>query len=70
MGNQSFVFFLECMSDLAEGYVRCLNKLTKNLDNLSTHTKVAALLKICAGVDSKKELIGLACGVLRNLVGI
>ncbi|XP_041024737.1 vacuolar protein 8-like isoform X1 [Juglans microcarpa x Juglans regia] len=65
---------LECGSDLAkEGSVRCLKKLTENSENswsVSAHGGVTALLKLCTGVDCKKELVGPACGVLRNLIGI
>ncbi|XVF27738.1 hypothetical protein REPUB_Repub14bG0134600 [Reevesia pubescens] len=55
-----------------EGAARCLQKLTVNSDNawsVSAHGGVTALLKICSSGDFG-ELIGLACGVLRNLVGV
>ncbi|EEF37707.1 uncharacterized protein LOC8275365 [Ricinus communis] len=56
-----------------EAAARSLQKLTENSDNawsVSAHGGVTALLKICANVDSRGELIGPACGVLRNLVGV
>ncbi|CAL5408701.1 unnamed protein product [Camellia sinensis] len=52
---------------------RCLMKLTKNSDNawsVSAHGGVTALLKICTNGDCGGELVGLACGVLKNLVGV
>ncbi|KAK7246594.1 hypothetical protein RIF29_41463 [Crotalaria pallida] len=52
---------------------RCLMKLTENSDNawsVSAHGGVNVLLNICTNVDSKAELVGPACGVLRNLVGV
>ncbi|KAI4299278.1 hypothetical protein L6164_032752 [Bauhinia variegata] len=55
------------------GAARCLQKLTENSDNawsVSAHGGVTALLKICSNGDSKGELVGPACGVLRNLVGV
>ncbi|KAE9595019.1 hypothetical protein Lal_00041290 [Lupinus albus] len=55
------------------GSARCLMKLTENSDNawlVSAHGGVNVLLKICGNVDSKGDLVGLACGVLRNLVGV
>ncbi|CAL0300865.1 unnamed protein product [Lupinus luteus] len=55
------------------GAARCLMKLTENSDNawlVSAHGGVNVLLKICANVDSKGDLVGLSCGVLRNLVGV
>ncbi|KAJ7946898.1 U-box domain-containing protein 4 [Quillaja saponaria] len=65
---------LECGSDLGkEGAARCLQKLTENSDNawsFSAHGGVTALLKICTSDDCKGELVGPACGVLRNLVGV
>ncbi|XVE87930.1 hypothetical protein DITRI_Ditri19aG0028000 [Diplodiscus trichospermus] len=65
---------LESGSDLGkEGTARCLLKLTGNSDNawsVSAHGGVTALLKICSTGDFGGELIGLACGVLRNLVGV
>ncbi|GFQ02312.1 vacuolar protein 8 [Phtheirospermum japonicum] len=51
---------------------RCLMKVTENSDNVwsvSAHGGVPALLKICCG-DKSSELIVLACGVLKNLVGV
>ncbi|EOY28430.1 PREDICTED: vacuolar protein 8 [Theobroma cacao] len=56
-----------------EGAARCLQKLTVNSDNawsVSAHGGVTALLKICSTGDCGGELIGPACGVLRNLVGV
>ncbi|KAK9268282.1 hypothetical protein L1049_010725 [Liquidambar formosana] len=65
---------LECGSELGkEGAARCLQKLTENSDNawsVSAHGGVTALLKICASGDCRGELIGLACGVLKNLAGV
>ncbi|PIN05559.1 hypothetical protein CDL12_21896 [Handroanthus impetiginosus] len=53
---------------------RCLMKVTENSDNVwsvSAHGGVTVLLKICSD-DSNcgSELISLACGVLKNLVGV
>ncbi|XP_058195339.1 vacuolar protein 8 [Rhododendron vialii] len=65
---------LESGSEIAkERCTRCLMKLTANSDNawsVSAHGGVTALLKICASYDCGGELVGLACGVLRNLVGV
>ncbi|KAK1424552.1 hypothetical protein QVD17_19884 [Tagetes erecta] len=66
---------LETGSDLGkELSTRCLMKVTANCDNVwsvSAHGGVSALLKICEnGCDEGGELVGLACGVLRNLVGV
>ncbi|KAK9051749.1 hypothetical protein SSX86_028377 [Deinandra increscens subsp. villosa] len=69
---------LEGGSDLGkELSTRCLMKVTANCDNVwsvSAHGGVSALLKICeSGCDDAGgggELIGLACGVLRNLIGV
>ncbi|KAL4334205.1 hypothetical protein GQ457_07G028720 [Hibiscus cannabinus] len=65
---------LENGSDLGkEGAARCLQRLTANSDNawsVSAHGGVTALLKICSSVEFRGELIGLACGLLRNLVGV
>ncbi|OMO65113.1 Armadillo [Corchorus olitorius] len=67
---------LESGSDLGkEGAARCLQKLTVNSDNawsVSAHGGVTALLKICSAGDlgGGGQLIGPACGVLRNLVGV
>ncbi|KAI3498855.1 hypothetical protein L1887_34641 [Cichorium endivia] len=55
---------------------RCLMKVTANSDNawsVSAHGGASALLKICgSGCDDAAggELVGLACGVLRNLIGV
>ncbi|KAJ1379151.1 Armadillo-type fold [Sesbania bispinosa] len=65
---------LECGSELGKvGAARCLHTLTENSDNawsVSAHGGVTALLKICESSDSKGELIGPICGVLRNLAGV
>ena len=64
---------LECGSEMGkEVALKCLMKLTENSDNswsVSAHGGVTALLKIC-GSDCKVELVGYACGVLRNLIGV
>lgn len=53
---------------------RCLMKVTENSDNawsVSAHGGVTALLKICSNnAEGGNELVGLACGVLKNLVGV
>lgn len=53
---------------------RCLQKVTENSNNawsVSAHGGVTALLKICSSIcDCGGELVGLACGVLKNLVGV
>ncbi|OAY26085.1 vacuolar protein 8 [Manihot esculenta] len=65
---------LESGSELGkEAAARSLQKLTQNSDNawsVSAHGGVTALLKICSNGDSRGELIGPACGILRNLVGV
>lgn len=65
---------LECGSEQGkEASARCLMKLTENSDNawsVSAHGGVTALLKICTTDHYRGELIGLACGVLKNLVGV
>lgn len=69
---------LESGSDMGkELSTRCLMKVTANSDNswaVSANGGVSALLKICQnGCDDGVfggELVGLACGVLRNLVGV
>lgn len=56
-----------------EASARCLMKLTENSDNawsVSAHGGVTALLKICSLPDCRAELIGPACGVLKNLTGV
>ncbi|KAK8580713.1 hypothetical protein V6N13_143775 [Hibiscus sabdariffa] len=56
-----------------EGAARCLQRLTVNSDNawsVSAHGGVTALLKICSSGEFSGELIGLACALLRNLVGV
>lgn len=53
---------------------RCLMNVTENSDNawsVSAHGGVPALLKICTNSDTcDNELVGLACGVLKNLIGV
>ncbi|KDP20878.1 hypothetical protein JCGZ_21349 [Jatropha curcas] len=65
---------LESGSELGkEASARSLQKLTENSDNawsVSAHGGVTALLKMCSFGDCRAELIGPACGVLRNLVGV
>ncbi|KAJ4703362.1 U-box domain-containing protein [Melia azedarach] len=56
-----------------EAAARSLQKLTENSDNawsVSAHGGVPALLKICYSVEFRGEVIGSACGVLRNLVAV
>lgn len=63
-----------------ESAARCLMKMTENSDNVwavSAHGGVTSLLKICCnyGDDDHHqnggiELLCLACGVLKNLVGV
>lgn len=63
-----------------ESAARCLMKMTENSDNVwavSAHGGVTSLLKICCnygGDDHDQnggiELLCLACGVLKNLVGV
>ncbi|CAM8905757.1 unnamed protein product [Rhodiola kirilowii] len=65
---------LESGSELGkEMGVRCLMKLTANLDNgwsVSAQGGVTALLRICSNGDHGGELVGLACGVLKNLAEV
>ncbi|GAB2298734.1 hypothetical protein Dimus_032808 [Dionaea muscipula] len=68
---------LECGSCKGkESAIKCLMKLTENGDNawsLSAHGGVTALLNICSNGESMDDglvLVGPACGVLRNLVGV
>ncbi|XP_009805063.1 uncharacterized protein LOC107818342 [Nicotiana tabacum] len=65
---------LECGNGLSKEFAaRCLQKLTENSDNVwsvSAHGGVTVLLKLCTEVDSVGELVGLVCGVLKNLVGV
>ncbi|PWA59275.1 Armadillo [Artemisia annua] len=73
---------LESGSELGkELATRCLMKCTVNSDNawsVSANGGVNALLKICGngigsgedGVGGGGELVGLACGVLKNLIGV
>ncbi|KAI3698012.1 hypothetical protein L6452_31121 [Arctium lappa] len=53
---------------------RCLMKFTADSDNawsVSAHGGVTALLRISASEsENGAELVGLACGVLKNLVGV
>ncbi|KAF8409364.1 hypothetical protein HHK36_005439 [Tetracentron sinense] len=56
-----------------EKAARTLHILTENSNNawsVSAHGGVTALLKICTNGDDRGELIGPACGVLRNLSGV
>lgn len=62
-------------SELSKEFAaRCLMKVTENSDNawsVSAHGGVTALLKICGNnAEGGNELVGLACGVLKNLVGV
>ncbi|GAB4826859.1 hypothetical protein Ancab_033738 [Ancistrocladus abbreviatus] len=53
--------------------IKSLQNLTENCDNawsLSAHGGVTALLNLCSKGQSMEELIGPACGVLKNLVGV
>ena len=65
---------LDCGNEAGrEASARCLMKLTENSDNawsVSAHGGVTALLKICNSGDCGAELIGPACGVLKNLAGV
>ena len=65
---------LECGNQSGkEASAKCLQKLTENSDNawsVSAHGGVTALLKICSLGDCRAELIGPACGVLKNLAGV
>ncbi|KAK0578974.1 hypothetical protein LWI29_019221 [Acer saccharum] len=65
---------LESENDFGkESAAKSLQNLTENSDNawsVSAHGGVTALLKICSIVESRGELIGPACGVLRNLVSV
>ncbi|KAF5193349.1 U-box domain-containing protein [Thalictrum thalictroides] len=50
-----------------------LQKLTENSNNawsISAQGGVTALIRICSSSDSREELIGAACGILKNLVGV
>ncbi|KAM1485382.1 hypothetical protein TB1_036236 [Malus domestica] len=59
-----------------EEAAKSLQRLTENSDNgwsISAHGGVTALLKLCSGGDGgeiRSELVGPACGALKNLVGI
>ncbi|KAJ6764920.1 ARM REPEAT SUPERFAMILY PROTEIN [Salix koriyanagi] len=56
-----------------EGSASNLQKLSENPDNawsVSAYGGVTVLLKICARVGFRAELINPACGLLRNLVGV
>ncbi|KAA8519891.1 hypothetical protein F0562_014199 [Nyssa sinensis] len=65
---------LESGSELGkECAARCLMKLTENSDNawsVSAHGGATALLKLCSNGDCRCELVVLACGVLKNLLGV
>lgn len=67
---------VESGSELSKEFAaRCLMKMTENSDNVwavSAHGGVTALLKICCsyGENGGIELVCLACGVLKNLVGV
>ncbi|KAK4439247.1 hypothetical protein Salat_0259600 [Sesamum alatum] len=66
---------LESGSDRSKTFAaRCLMKVTENSDNVwsvSAHGGVTVLLKICGNTgEHDGELVGLACGVLKNLVGV
>lgn len=66
---------LECGSEVGkECAARCLMKVTENSDNswsVSAHGGVSVLLKIVKSFDGcGGELVGLACGVLKNLAGV
>ncbi|MFS7905263.1 putative armadillo-like helical protein [Helianthus anomalus] len=66
---------LECGSKLSKSLsTRCLMKCTAESENawsVSAHGGVTSLLRISAGeCESSGELVGLACGVLKNLVGV
>ncbi|KAF5820776.1 putative armadillo-like helical protein [Helianthus annuus] len=66
---------LECGSELSKSLsTRCLMKCTAESENawsVSAHGGVTSLLRISAGeCESSGELVGLACGVLKNLVGV
>ncbi|KAL9659474.1 hypothetical protein QQ045_024280 [Rhodiola kirilowii] len=52
---------------------RCLMKLTADSDNawsVSAHGGVSVLIGVCKNGGSGGELVGLACGVLKNLIGV
>lgn len=70
----SLIWVLEKGSNVAkESAVRALQKLTENSDNVwsvSAHGGVHVLLKICNDGNCPGELIGSACRVLKNLVGV
>ncbi|XP_050368254.1 uncharacterized protein LOC126786464 [Argentina anserina] len=65
---------LESGSEIGkEEAARSLMRLTENGDNgwsISAHGGVTALLKLCESGESSSRLVGSACGVLRNLVGV
>ncbi|KAM0012163.1 putative armadillo-like helical protein [Helianthus debilis subsp. tardiflorus] len=71
----SLIRVLECGSELSKSLsTRCLMKCTAESENawsVSAHGGVTSLLRISAGeCESSGELVGLACGVLKNLVGV
>ncbi|KAI3829318.1 hypothetical protein L1987_03438 [Smallanthus sonchifolius] len=66
---------LECGSDLSKNLsTRCLIKCTAESENVwsvSAHGGVTSLLRISASeCETGGDLVGLACGVLKNLVGV
>ena len=65
---------LECGSEVGKiAVARCLCKLTENSDNawcVSGHGGVTVLFRICESGECKGELVGAACGVLKNLCGV
>lgn len=65
---------LETGSELGkERAGRALKRITENSDNswsISAQGGVSTLLKICSSGNCSSQLIGLACGVLRNISGV
>ncbi|CAI9087626.1 OLC1v1021743C1 [Oldenlandia corymbosa var. corymbosa] len=66
---------LESGTELSKGFAaNSLQKLTENSENawsISAHGGVTALLKLCSSTgDCPAGLVALACGVLKNLVGV
>lgn len=56
-----------------ESSAKVLRKLTEKSDNgwsVSAHGGITALLKICAHPSSRKELVVLACQILKNLSSV
>ncbi|KAG9140418.1 hypothetical protein Leryth_022948 [Lithospermum erythrorhizon] len=68
----ALVRVLESESELTKEFAtKCLQKLTENADNawsVSAHGGVTFLLKMCHNEENHGELVGSACGVLKNLV--